>query len=410
MKSITFIRHAETEANASGVWNGRSDGDLSDSGRESLEHLGRRLKAADFDVVVSSPLRRATETAAAFSDEVEVWDEFVEMDLGRWDGMDLDGILAESGDELKSALTTRTEPMGGTGESLEQVESRAVAAVDRLLDSLDDDGHAAVVTHGGLLQTLLHRHLRGRRGRTHAFAENSSLTRISWWYGRPRLASFNDTGHLGPRSRLVSDHLADGVPVIALVRHGQTRANIEGRWQGQGDWGLDEVGHRQAEALGDWYGRSATVYASPLGRAQETAGYVSLNGFTTIEELMELSMGDWEGLTSEEIAERWGETMERIYRHGVDLRRGGAGESWGELTARFRNAVHMLEPAEGEVTVAVAHGGAIRSYVASLTAVPGSHAEGFYTPRNTAVTHIAITEDGPKILDYAIAPHLETLT
>jgi broad specificity phosphatase PhoE len=152
------------------------------------------------------------------------------------------------------------------------------------------------------------------------------------------------------------------------------------------------------------------VYASPLGRAQETAGYVALDGFVTVDELMELSMGDWEGLTSDEIAETWGDKMERIYRHGVDLRRGDVGESWGELTARFRNAVHGLEPSAGEVTVAVAHGGAIRAYVASLTAIPGSHAEAFYTPKNTSVTHVAITQHGPMILDYAVAPHLESLT
>jgi broad specificity phosphatase PhoE len=80
------------------------------------------------------------------------------------------------------------------------------------------------------------------------------------------------------------------------------------------------------------------------------------------------------------------------------------------LAHRFRNAVHSLEPAQGEPTIVVAHGGAIRAYVSSLTATTDSHAESLYTPKNTAVTHIAFSEDGPLILDYGVATHLESLS
>jgi broad specificity phosphatase PhoE len=102
--------------------------------------------------------------------------------------------------------------------------------------------------------------------------------------------------------------------------------------------------------------------------------------------------------------------METIYRHGVDLKRGENGESWGELTARFRRAVHGVTSAADGVTVVVAHGGAIRSYVSSLTAVRETHAETFFTPANTSVTHVAFTDDGPELLDYAVAPHIEGLS
>jgi len=121
-------------------------------------------------------------------------------------------------------------------------------------------------------------------------------------------------------------------------------------------------------------------------------------------------MGLWEGLTSNEILEKWPDRMETIYRHGVDLRRGETGESWGELTARFRTAVHGVPTAGEGVTILVAHGGAIRSYVSSLTSVRETHAEALFTPTNTSVTHVALTDDGPELLDYAVAPHLETLS
>jgi broad specificity phosphatase PhoE len=208
----------------------------------------------------------------------------------------------------------------------------------------------------------------------------------------------------------VQSHLEKGEPVIALIRHGQTRANTEGRWQGQGDWGLDEVGHRQAAALRDWYGLAVTVYASPLGRAQTTAGYIASNGVVTVEGLKEIAMGLWEGLTSDEIFETWPETMTTIYRDGVDLKRGETGESWGELTRRFRATVDEVGRSLEEPTVVVAHGGAIRAYVSSLTFTTDSHSESLYTPGNTSITHVAMTPGGPLLLDYGVAAHLEGLS
>lgn len=410
MPEITFIRHAESQANVDGVWNGRSDGPLSSGGLESLGHLAKRLADKPFDVVLSSPLERARKTAESFSDAVEVADEFVEIDLGRWDGWSPDRVLAESGDELRRTLTARTLPMGGTGESLEQAGQRAHAAVMKFADRLGEDGRGAVVTHGGLLQTLLHRYLAGGKRRVHAFVDNTSVTRIVWAFGAPRLATFNDTGHLGSRSRSVGKHLEAGDAVLALIRHGQTQANVEGRWQGQGDWGLDETGRMQAAALAAWYGRHPTVYSSPLGRAAETAKHVALNGVTHVDGLKELSMGRWEGLLTDDIVVGWPGLMETIYDLGVDLRRGETGESWGELTARFSNTLRRLPSEIGSPTVVVAHGGAIRSFISSLTAVRETHAEALFTPLNTSVSHVALTGRGPTLLDYSVAPHLDGLS
>jgi probable phosphoglycerate mutase len=209
---------------------------------------------------------------------------------------------------------------------------------------------------------------------------------------------------------MVREHLDEGNAVVALIRHGQTRANTEQRWQGQGDWGLDELGHRQAQALRDWYGQASTVYASPLGRAQATAGYIASNGVVTVDGLKEIDMGLWEDLTSDEIYETWPDLMSTIYRDGVDLKRGETGESWGELTGRFRATVEGVSPASAEPTVVVAHGGAIRAYVSSFTSTRDSHAESLYTPANTSVTHVALTGSGPLLLDYSVAAHLESLS
>jgi broad specificity phosphatase PhoE len=317
-------------------------------------------------------------------------------------------VQARHGEELQEAIDTRELPMGGNGETLNQVGRRALGAVDRMFDRMGDNERVAVVTHGGFMQSVLHRHLAGNGRRTHAFTANTGITRIVHQFGRPRLATFNDTGHLGPLPKVVEAHLADGDKVVTLVRHGRTRANVERRWQGRGDWDLDDLGHRQAEALGEWYGRHRTVYTSPLKRARSTAERVALNGVVPIDDFMEIHMGEWEGMTTDEIAEKWPEVMEQIYRDGVDLPRGSTGETWAQLTQRFSNALATLKYADEGLTVAVAHGGAIRSYMSSLTATTDTHSESLFTPSNASVTHIAVTERGPEIIDYSVSAHLET--
>ena len=410
MPEILLIRHAESQANLDGYWNGQLDGPLSAAGEVSLDAIGRRLRDRRFDVVISSPLDRARRTAEAFATEFEISEQFVELDLGGWEGKSRAQILKENGDYLREAVFRRKLPMGETGESLSDLERRALDAVDSLAKGLDEDGRAAVVTHGGFIQEVLQRHLAGHNRRVHAFAGNTSITKLVWAWEQPRLAGFNDLAHFGPRPHSVQEHLDEGHTVLALIRHGQTRANTEARWQGQGDWGLDELGHRQARALREWYGEAATVYASPLGRAQETAGYIAGNGVVTVDGLKEIDMGQWEGLTSDEIYEKWPDLMSTIYRDGVDLRRGETGESWGELTGRFRATVDGVTPAVADPTVVVAHGGAIRAYVSSFTSTTDSHAESLYTPANTSVTHVALTGSGPVLLDYSVSAHLESLS
>lgn len=275
MKEITFVRHAESEANRGGIWNGRSDGPLSEHGVAQLDKLGLRLANSNFDLVVSSPLERALRTAASFSDDVVIDEEFIEMDLGRWEGWLFDEVQREDGDLLKQAVTDRVTPMGKTGESLDQAGGRILNAIDKLVAAMPDESTAAVVTHGGILQTALHQYLPGDGQRVHAFVDNTSITRMKFFDDHSRLAVLNDTGHLGPRSTQVIESIESGHPVVALVRHGQTRANVEQRWQGHGDWDLDETGYRQAEALGVYYGKWEKVFSSPLKRARNTAGYVS---------------------------------------------------------------------------------------------------------------------------------------
>jgi probable phosphoglycerate mutase len=99
--------------------------------------------------------------------------------------------------------------------------------------------------------------------------------------------------------------------ILTLARHGQTRSNAEGRWEGRRDGPLTPEGRRQVVALGQRLksmGPYAVVYASPLGRAVETAHLlltaVGELPVTTDVRLAEYDFGAWDGLTPAELRAR----------------------------------------------------------------------------------------------------------
>ena len=97
---------------------------------------------------------------------------------------------------------------------------------------------------------------------------------------------------------------------ILLARHGETPWNAEGRYQGQEDIPLSEVGIAQATALGERL-REVDIHraiASPLSRATRTA-QLALGAARAAQQmaddgLKEIGHGEWEGLLASEIGER----------------------------------------------------------------------------------------------------------
>jgi broad specificity phosphatase PhoE len=405
---IWFIRHAESEANRAGVWQGRTDGPLSEEGRRQLGALATRLRNVEFDLVVTSPLARARETAEVVGPAITD-PGFAEVDLGEWEERALAELVVDHAPEMRELRGGADIPFGRTGERPSEFSARIRTAIDRVHNRLRPGGKAAVVTHGGVIDTLIERTFGRVDGhRVGGFADNTSITRVVRRWGRERMVSFNDAGHLGPRPRAVARALANRQPVLALVRHGRTAANVSGRWQGRTDGGLDEVGVRQAQALAAFHPPFRQVVSSPLGRARETAGYLHPQP-AVVPDLAELGFGDWEGLTLAEIRRGWPELFHRIFIAGEDLPRGGSGETWAALTSRVRSAIDSLPRAGGEVSAVVSHGAAIRSYLSSLVGGDWHRAHAWETPHNTGVTHIVYTETGPVVADYAAAGHVEDL-
>ena len=149
---------------------------------------------------------------------------------------------------------------------------------------------------------------------------------------------------------------------LALLRHGPTEWNAQGRIQGHTDIPLSDEGIAKMRRLlpPPPFGE-ARVFVSTSRRARQTAEALGLIDATWDARLMEQNWGDWEGLSRAAILARDGEDAFR--RAGSEL--GGAfrppgGESTAELHARVGAFLTDVARAERDA-IAVAHLGVLRA-------------------------------------------------
>jgi broad specificity phosphatase PhoE len=130
---------------------------------------------------------------------------------------------------------------------------------------------------------------------------------------------------------------------ILLVRHGETKWNLQRRYQGRSDSPLTARGVAQAHAIGRLLAampgaESGPVVASPLGRARRTAELIREHlgvrpELRLDDRLRELSLGGWDGLTFDEIAARCPGVFDGDGRHAWYFR-SPDGETYEAITAR----------------------------------------------------------------------------
>jgi probable phosphoglycerate mutase len=151
---------------------------------------------------------------------------------------------------------------------------------------------------------------------------------------------------------------------IWLVRHGQTDWNLEGRFQGQLDVPLNEVGMDQVRLLADKLaGKSFdALYASDLMRARQTAEILASRVNLPIKfdrRLREISQGEVEGLLLSEIKAKHAEFLDERATDPVNARMPG-GETVGEVAVRFKEAIdEIANNHQGETVLVASHGLAI---------------------------------------------------
>lgn len=220
---------------------------------------------------------------------------------------------------------------------------------------------------------------------------------------------------------------------LYLVRHGQTEWNGELRYQGHTDCELSDLGRAQSEAVAELLLGMASdtcfLYSSDLSRARATAGPVGKGlGMTAIEEfaLREASFGEWEGLSFDEIAQKFPDAWEAWREDPVKADIKGA-----EPRAEFRDRVlgkidsivrHHTSGAYGYLpsvdssqiidevpeAVIVTHGGVVKTVLAYAL---GLSFDGYWKIRadNGGVSVVDVYPAGSILTHLNITHHLESL-
>jgi broad specificity phosphatase PhoE len=187
--SVLLIRHGETEWSRSGQHTSRTDVPLLDEALPAAEELGRRLAARDFALVLTSPLRRARDTAriAGLGDAAEVTDDLCELGYGSYEGLTTPEIRSERpGWDLWRDGAPGGEPLAAASDRVDRVIARAEAA----------GGDVALFAHGHILRILGARWL-GLPPETAAGLALSTAALCDLGYERERRVVWlwNDTSH-----------------------------------------------------------------------------------------------------------------------------------------------------------------------------------------------------------------------
>jgi probable phosphoglycerate mutase len=377
---------------------------LTDTGREQVRLLGARLEDVDYDVVVSSDLGRAASTAAAVRSDFATSAAWREPDLGAWEGLTYEEVKAMSPEALEAFTRGEDVRLGGA-ERLSECGLRLVAAYRELVAAVGPDGTALVVSHGLAIAVLTGMLLGTRRPNPLALPGNTGLLHL---HAGPtdRLVIHNDTSHLNdpPIS------FTRGTEVV-FIRHGQTTANLERRWQGQLDGELTEEGRQQAKGAIAGLPKLDALYTSRLGRAVQTAEIIG-DGIglepQVVAGVEEFGFGAWEGLTRDEIRAADPETAGRLFDDDEDVVRGGTGETWQLLRDRVTAAVSGLatEHEGGRIGI-VSHGAATRAFANQVLDIGFKERRTIASMRNSAYARCELGPRGERILEWNIAPHLE---
>lgn len=188
MTAICLVRHGETDWNAAKRIQGRTDIPLNDTGKWQAEQTGLYLKDAHWDVVISSPLSRAKETAHLILQHVHaplvIMDDFIERDYGDAEGM--------SFEERQKLFPNKQYP---NMEPLSALQDRMLEGIEKVRATYPDQ-QVLIVAHGAAIHALLTSLADEQMGIKDTRLENACLNYVEWTDGQWKVNDYNVVSHL----------------------------------------------------------------------------------------------------------------------------------------------------------------------------------------------------------------------
>lgn len=164
MRRLLILRHGRTEWNAVGRFQGQSDPDLDELGVTQARAAARHLAGLGIKRIVTSDLKRAAFTADALASATGLTAErdtrLREVYLGAWQGLTRTEVQERfpegwdawtGGADFSASASTPGDP----AESYVECAVRARACAEEVVSTLDENGLAALVMHGGTARALI---------------------------------------------------------------------------------------------------------------------------------------------------------------------------------------------------------------------------------------------------------------
>ena len=203
---------------------------------------------------------------------------------------------------------------------------------------------------------------------------------------------------------------------VIFIRHGQSECNLERRFAGQIDAKLTDLGRRQAQSAAKALQAFpiTRIYSSPLSRAMETAKPTAERlGLTIVPEpgILEIDAGEWEGLSFDEIAEKYPEEFDHLQNDRSLLQTPG-GESMRNVFDRVTACLdRLVSENRGGCIALFSHALPLRSMMCFWKKIPFSEIGQVHSGPNASITVVEYDEKkSPRIVREADTEHLAEIT
>jgi phosphoserine phosphatase len=155
--NIYIIRHGETTWNKEEVFRGRKDIPLNETGKKQAERAGLYFSERRIDRIVSSPLKRAVETAEAIAmaagAPIELTDDFTDMNFGIWEGLSVQEVEAAYPTDFTLWMGSPERLRVAGAETLQMVRKRVSDGLVKVAGQ--EESSIAVVTHRVICKVLV---------------------------------------------------------------------------------------------------------------------------------------------------------------------------------------------------------------------------------------------------------------
>lgn len=188
MTVICLVRHGETDWNNKRRIQGRKDIPLNKMGTLQAKDCQNFLRDFDWNIIVTSPLQRAKQTAEIINEELQlplvIMEEFIERDYG-----DIEGLTIEDRKKYFPNFDCSNQ------ESFELVRERVMTGINRLHE-LYKNQKIIVVAHGGVIKILLNSLFKEEVISRKNGLSNGGMSHISYDDGVWYVKNFNQVNHL----------------------------------------------------------------------------------------------------------------------------------------------------------------------------------------------------------------------